>query len=268
MKMCGPVSGGEGEWCDQKTAVTVGFLLTTNIGLSMNTQQKKLLAEIKKHKGKGTQHTSNDSYILSGHFYYDVSVPVRRQIVKSWLKENKDISAKDFVAVLDSLYKGKSHEEKTIASYLLSYHHPHRKTIKLKQLNEWLDHLVGWAEIDSLCQNVFTADEFLSNWKEWKLLITKLSKDKNINKRRASLVLLTGPAYRSEDKRLQELAFEIIDRLKHEKEIIITKAISWLLRDMSNKHKEVVVDYLEQNENTLPKVAVRETRRKLKTGKK
>jgi 3-methyladenine DNA glycosylase AlkD len=234
----------------------------------MRKEHKNLLEKIRKHRGKGTQHTSNDSYILSGHFYYDVSVPVRRQIVKNWLKENKGISDKDFVAVLDSLYKGKSHEEKTVASYLLSYHHPHRKTIKPKQLNKWLDHLVGWAEVDSLCQNVFTAEEILSDWKTWESFIEKLSKDKNINKRRASLVLLTGPTYRSNDKRLRDLAFEMINTLKHEQPIIITKAISWLLRDMSAKHKKAVSEYLKNNEDTLPKVAVRETQRKLKTGKK
>lgn len=234
----------------------------------MNSEHKELLKEIKKHRGKGTAHTSSDSYILSGHPYYDVSVPVRRKIAKDWLKENKDISQKNFVAVLDSLYKGESHEEKTLASYLLGYSHKHREQIKPAKLNSWLNHLVGWAEVDSLCQNVFTADELLQNWPEWKNLIEKLSKDENINKRRASLVLLTGPTYRANDTQLSSLAFKMINKLKHEKEIIITKAISWLLREMSNQHKKPVSDYLKKNEESLPKIAVRETWRKIKTGKK
>jgi len=68
----------------------------------MHKEHTKILNEVKKHKGKGTQHTSSDSYILSGHFYYDVSVPTRRQIVKNWLKENKDISDKDLCLDLKS----------------------------------------------------------------------------------------------------------------------------------------------------------------------
>lgn len=87
----------------------------------MNPEHKKILKEIKNNQGEGTAHTSNDSYILSGHSYYDVSVPVRRQVAKDWLKQNKDIPQKDFVKVLDSLYKGESHEDKTLASYLLGY---------------------------------------------------------------------------------------------------------------------------------------------------
>lgn len=193
---------------------------------------------------------------------------MRRQIAKDWLKKNKEISDKEFIAVLDSLYQGKSHEEKTLASYLLGYAEGHRGKIKPKKLNQWLKYLIGWAEVDALCQNVFTFEELLESWSVWKTLIQNLSKDRNINKRRASLVLLTGPTYRSTDKRLCDLAFEVIDVLKYEKEIIITKAISWSLRDMSNQHKKAVLVYLKKNEDSLPKVAVREARRKINTGKK
>ncbi|MCA9361672.1 DNA alkylation repair protein [Candidatus Kaiserbacteria bacterium] len=234
----------------------------------MNSEHKNLLGKIKNHRGQGTAHTSNDSYILSGHLYYDVSVPIRRQIAKDWLRENKSISQKDFVAVLDSLYQGESHEEKTLASYLLGYSQSHRSNVKPEKLNQWLNHLVGWAEVDSLSQNIFTAEEILGNWPAWQNLLEKLSRDKNINKRRASLALLTGPTHRSNDKRLSDLSFKIIDSLKSEKEIIITKAISWLLREMSHQHKKSVSDYLKENEESLPKIAVRETWQKIKTGKK
>ena len=39
-----------------------------------------------------------------------------------------------------------------------------------KQLRAWLDHLVGWAEIDSLC-TIFTAEEILANRREWERFI-------------------------------------------------------------------------------------------------
>jgi 3-methyladenine DNA glycosylase AlkD len=234
----------------------------------MHKEHKKILNEIKKNEGNGTQQSSNDRYILSGHVYFDVSVPIRRRIAKEWLRQNKDIPDSDFVALLDSLYRGTSHEEKTLASYLLSYHHTHRKKIQPKHLDEWLDHLVGWAEVDALCQNVFTADELLSDWKRWGSFLKKLSRDTNINKRRASLVLLTGPTARSDDARLRKLAFELIEVLKHERPIIITKAISWLLRSMTAKHNTEVAEYVKKHADTLPKIAVRETVQKLKTGKK
>ncbi len=229
---------------------------------------KKLLAEIKKHKGRGTAHSKSDSYIGSGHYYYDVSVPARRAIARKWLAANKNISEADFLKTIDDLNKGKSHEEKTMASSLIGYHALHRKNMGPKHVDKWLTHLVGWAEVDSLCQNVFTADEMLANWKAWENQIRKFSKDKNISKRRAALVLLTGPVHYSSDKRISELAFEMMERLKSEREILITKAVSWLLRSMITRHKAAVAEYVKKNSASLPSIAVRETLNKIKTGRK
>jgi 3-methyladenine DNA glycosylase AlkD len=132
----------------------------------------------------------------------------------------------------------------------------------------WLNRVQGWAEVDSLCQSKFTAIEVLENWKEWKRLLTKLASDNNVHKKRASLVLLTKPARDSNDPRLADMAFMNIDKLKAERHILITKAISWLLRDLIRHNRQRVERYLRENEETLPKIAVRETRTKLLTGRK
>jgi hypothetical protein len=42
-----------------------------------------------------------------------------------------------------------------------------------------------------------------------------------------ALVFLTAPVRYSGDKRLADLGFEVIHMLQHEREIIITKAVSW-----------------------------------------
>ena len=70
------------------------------------------------------------------------------------------------------------------------------------------------------------------------------------------------------DEEVADTALENIELLKHEKEILITKAISWVLRSMIRHHREKVAEYLEENAATLPAIAVRETRTKLSTGKK
>jgi 3-methyladenine DNA glycosylase AlkD len=98
--------------------------------------------------------------------------------------------------------------------------------------------------------------------------LVRLVSDGNVHKRRASLVLLTKPVRDSENKRLADLAFANIDRLKNERSILVTKAISWLLRDLIRHHRERVETYLFENSDCLPKIAIRETRRKLLTGKK
>ena len=234
----------------------------------MHRHHKTLLAEITKLRRKRTHSQANDSYLSSGHRYYDVSVPARRALAKAWLKDNKAIADAEFIALLDVLIRGKSHEEKTVACILLSYHPAGRKQVEPAQLDVWLDHLVGWAEIDSLGANVFKAEELLSDWPTWSAFIKNLARDKNSNKRRAALVFLTGPVRYSADKRLANLAFDTIATLKTERNVVITKATSWLLRSMVQNHRRAVEAYLRKNRPTLPAIAVRETMRKIETGRK
>jgi 3-methyladenine DNA glycosylase AlkD len=226
-----------------------------------------LLAGLKEHRRNRAHSQANDSYAGSGHLYYDVSVPVRRKMAKRWLKENKGIPDAEFLAVVGSLFGGESHEEKTLASILLSHHPSRRKAVGPKQLNAWLDQLVGWAEIDSLC-TIFTADEVLADRHEWERFIATLARHKNINKRRAALVFLTGPLRRSDDKRLAALGFRTIEMMKSERAIIITKAVSWLLRSMVAHNRRAVAAYIKENHHSLPAIAVRETSRKIATGRK
>jgi 3-methyladenine DNA glycosylase AlkD len=207
-------------------------------------------------------------YLGLDHPYLNVSVPDRRRIAKAWLAAHRSWPAEDVLALADSLVLGASHEEKTLATLLVANAPAVRARLVPAGVERWLDHLGGWAEVDSLCQNVFTAEELFADWAAWKDLIRRLAVDGNINKRRAALVLLTGTVARSDDERLVELAFEILERLKGERAILITKATSWLLRSLIPRRRDALTRYLRAQASTLPAIAVRETRRKLETGRK
>lgn len=234
----------------------------------MNTYHQELLAQIKKHAGNGNKWTISDSYFGSGHFHYQLSVPLKRTIAKTFANAHKDIFLQELTTLISLLFEAKSYEEKTIAGLLLGYFPKQRKALDIYCIDTWLEELNGWAEIDTLCQSNFTAREMLDRWDEWDQLIIKLSKSENISRRRASLVLLTQPVGQSNDERIITLSFAMIDQLKHEKDILITKAISWLLRSMIKQHKAQVAAYITKNKDVLPKVALRETTRKLATGRK
>jgi 3-methyladenine DNA glycosylase AlkD len=60
----------------------------------------------------------------------------------------------------------------------------------------------------------------------------------------------------------------VVERLKGERAILITKAVSWLLRALVDRHHEAVAVYVDANASSLPAIAVRETRTKLATGTK
>ncbi len=229
---------------------------------------QEILILIKKHSGQGTKHTDLDSYLGNTNFRYPITVPLLRKILKEWSLQHKTISGEKLSSLISSLLNGTSSTEKKVGGLLLDYFPAQRTEISPNIYHEWLEHVQGWNEIDSLCQGHFTAEEMFRNWSEWKKLLTQLSKSDAIEKRRAALVLLVTPALTSGDEKLSELSLEIIERTKHEKDILITKAISWLLRCMIKYQRPVVEAYIKEHLISLPKIAVREVTTKLVTGKK
>lgn len=212
--------------------------------------------------------TQNDSYGGSGRPFFNVSVPHRRAMAKAWVTRHRSDGASATLALVESLFDGASHEEKTLAAILLGYSAPARAATRPADLDRWLGKLNGWAEVDSLCQNLFTAADMARDWPAWRRLIEALTVSPDINRRRAALVLLTGPTARSDDDAFHDLAFKTIEALKAGKPILITKAVSWLLRSMAGRRPDAVAAYLAREAGSLPTVAVRETKIKLATGTK
>lgn len=234
----------------------------------MNRFHIDILASIRELSGTPTQHTFSDGYLGNNHPRYAINAPTMRLIAKDWIKTHKDVDAITLSRVLTSLVNGKSSTEKCMAGVLLDYASPSQRQFDPHLFEKWLDHLVGWAEVDTLCTGKYTTAEIPAQWTAWKKILGTFSKSSNINKRRASLVLLCSPLRNAQDDRLAGFAIKTIDRLKHEKEILITKAISWVLRCMEKHHRQTVEQYVAANKNTLPSIAVRETLAKLHTGTK
>ena len=233
----------------------------------MNPLHKEILVRIQQQSGKPTHHTFLDSYLGNSHPRYPISIPALRAIAREWMKAHRELSVSKFAALLSSLIKGKSSTEKCMVGILLDYSTPDQRTFDPKLFNTWLNYVEGWAEVDSLCTGRYSDTEIPGQWKVWKPQLIQFSKSKNIHKRRASLVLLCSPLRKSDDPRLAGMALQNVGQLKNEKEILITKAISWVLRSMVKHNRGAVEKFLKQ-EQGLPAIAVRETQRVLATGRK
>lgn len=216
----------------------------------------------------GVDESSRDPESGSERTWYKVRVPHLRELLKDWKSEySDDLTLQDWLRVLDDLYHRPSIDERSFAGMIIAAFPDFRGQVTLSQLETWLGQLEGWKEVDNTCQSGFSAEDMFADWGNWKRFLKKLTKDKNINKRRASLVLLVKPL-RTDDDQILDLALENVDALKYETHKLITKAISWVLRSATKHHHRAVRDYLKVNSDSLPAIAVRETERKLKTGKK
>lgn len=200
--------------------------------------------------------------------FYPLKSAVLRQAFRDFSKSHADLTIEEFEKLLDSLSLGRTYNEYVGIGLLLGEYPKLRAALEPACLERWLDQAEGWAEVDVICSLNFTSEEMLSNWDAWEEVLQAFARSENIHKRRASLVLLVRPLRTSADERLERMSFANIDLLKAEKEILITKAVSWLLRSLIKFHRAAVEAYLEANAPSLPNVAVRETRNKLVGGVK
>ncbi|MCL4374870.1 DNA alkylation repair protein [Patescibacteria group bacterium] len=227
----------------------------------MNQHHQQLLKAVRVFPEIRSDDLSN--YIGSKKISHKISTAEKKAMVQAWLTQHMSLSLVEYRQLLNSLYRGKTHTEIALAGKILELTPKLRQSVDPANLNQWLENLQGWAEVDSLCQSNFGAKEMLGRWEDWKRLLLSLSKNGNIHKRRASLVLLTKPVCQSNDQRLAQLAFTNIDRLKDERAILVTKAVSWLLRNLIKHHRTRVEAYLQRHQSRLPAIAVRETRQKV-----
>jgi 3-methyladenine DNA glycosylase AlkD len=191
------------------------------------------------------------------------TTPQLRQRAKTWAKAHNDLAVAEFEALITDLIHSPSSLKKGMASILLGYMPVQRRQLSPELYEDWLQHTETWSTIDAICYNNFTAAEILGNFPRWKALITRLSKSDSLNKCRGAIVLLTKPVKQSPDPRLKDLSFQVIDRLHAEKSILITKAVSWLLRQLTGHHAAAVREYLDLHKDNLPAIARRETTHKL-----
>ncbi len=234
----------------------------------MNPHHQSILRRIRATKPGRGQTTQRPEHLGTARKWYGLKNDQRRQIMLDFCAAHKDLAFDDWLALIDSLYHGDSYEERCAPQTLFRKYPRYRRRLPLAQLDAWLGCLNGWAEVDGTCQTVFSDKDLLADWDGWSALLNSLAGDGDVNKRRAALVLLTAPISQSEDPRILELSLQLIDRLRGDKDKRITKAISWLLRKGIKQHREAIAAYLEANAPALPAIAVRETRKKLATGKK
>lgn len=199
---------------------------------------------------------------------YDLKTAIHTKIIKNFV-EKYSLSVEESIELISSLFqKGQSFNEIIIGGSLVSHLLTKNNIFDPQLLDLWLDYVHGWAETDVLCQSNFAPDIVLGNWSDWQKVLKKFVSDSNVHKRRASLVLLCKSIRLSPDPRLLTTATQNIDKLKSDKDILITKAVSWLLRSMVTYHPDFLADYLEKNKDTLPRLVYREAYTKLTTGRK
>lgn len=120
---------------------------------------QEILELVRENSGKATHHTFLNSYLGNDHPRYPIGAPLLRKIAKEWMREHRDLTAGNFGALLTRLVKGESSTEKCMVGILLGYATPDQRKFDPILFETWLDHLAGWAEVDSVCTGDYTVTE-------------------------------------------------------------------------------------------------------------
>lgn len=187
-------------------------------------------------------------------------VPKLATLAKRWAKENPEASPLERRQLIFSLWAGGTREEQLLALRVLA---------TLGELTEWRDFallragLDSWEPTDYMAKLV--ADFIERDIEQRSHHVADLAISDHLWTIRLGLVTLSQLNHRGLGK---ELTTNVIDQVRHHRDPMITKAVSWVLREFAAKWPGPTRSYLKARDGELPAIAVRETRNKLTTGKK
>lgn len=207
-------------------------------------------------------------YLGTKRKFLNIKPASRDKILRKYKKQLDELPSKDLVAILTDLIKSDTFDFLNFAGKFISSSKKARENIGFFELELFLKDTTGWAECDSICQSLFEGNEAIKRFDEFEKIIFSFCSSSNIQLKRASLVLQVKPIREIKDEHLKKLSFSTIDLLKKEEHILLTKAVSWLLRSLTKHYKSDVAVYIEKNRYNIPLIAYRETKRKIISGKK
>jgi 3-methyladenine DNA glycosylase AlkD len=190
-----------------------------------------------------------------------------RPIVRAWRRAHKDVACEDLVALAEALWDGPSREERMVALELLQHYPRCITSLARSRFEGWRQDLDNWELTDVLGRGVL-GPWVLADADERVQYLWDLIGEKDIWSRRLGLVGAIGMNAARKDIGFPDLTLELVDQVKGERDPMITKAVSWMLRDLSTKHPDQVATYLNSNRDALAGHVVREVDNKLKTGLK
>jgi 3-methyladenine DNA glycosylase AlkD len=234
--------------------------------MDVDTERRYLLEQIEKNADPDFQEVMH-RVIPTGLKMYGLRTPVIREMARTWQRDHKEAACEDLLAVVEAVWEGESREERMVALELLQHHPSCIPDLTWAHFERWRQGLDNWEITDVLGRAVLgpwvlgDPDARLAH-------LGDLIGDEDVWSRRLALVAAVGLNRTRKDVSFPALTLELIDQVKEERHPMITKAISWTLREMIRKHPDLVAAYLVANRDVLAPLVAREVSNKLKTGRK
>lgn len=228
-------------------------------------EHEKLLAQLRENVDPGYQ--AGSAMVMKTQMkVYGVRVPDLRRIAAGWKADHRQVASTDLLGLADGLWSGESLEERTLANLLLAAYPKVLAGIPWRSFDRWRRLVDNWGVGDALGTMVL-GPWLLADPDSRLHHLDALIADEDLWSRRLALVA-TVPLNRRAASAVPGLTLELVDRVKLEREPMVTKAVSWALRELSKGEPDRVAAYVADNRTLLASHVVREVQNKLATGLK
>ena len=190
--------------------------------------------------GKG-EYAEGDQFI-------GVTVPDQRKIAQEYFRK---ISLKE----LGELLSSKTHEHRHCALLImfLKFEKSKNAEEKLEVVKFYLNnkrHINNWDLVDSSCYKILGKYCFEN---QDDTILKNLSDEENIWSKRMAIVGTMHHVKKGDFALMKEIALK---NMHHENDLI-HKANGWLLREMGNKNKSELIDFLKLHYKKMPRTSLR-----------
>lgn len=197
------------------------------------------------------------SAYMKNHFeFLGIKKPIRAEILKPYFVEIKKLSSEEILLLAKEFWNLPERE----------YHYTSIEILvkaKKKWTTEYFDFFEfmitdksWWDSVDTIATKLI-GEYILQNRKKLEYKMSEYSADANMWRRRTSIIYQLF--YRDECN--LEYLFSNILMNKNDPEFFIQKAIGWSLRQISEVHPDIVIDFVEENQ--IKGLARREALRKI-----
>lgn len=189
-----------------------------------------------------------------GDQFLGVSVPDSRKIAKHF---TKSLSLNDLQTVIVSPW----HEARLVALFILVEKFEKSRDQKAKEdiISFYLkntQYINNWDLVDSSCYKIMGRFAYENSKPE---ILEQLSSSENIWEKRMAVV---GTLFHIK-KQDFDLPFKLITNNLHHSHDLMHKACGWMLREIGNKNENLLIGYLLENYNTMPRTSLRHAIEKL-----
>ncbi|HWM93271.1 MAG TPA: DNA alkylation repair protein [Thermoanaerobaculia bacterium] len=204
------------------------------------------------------------AYLKSDLEFLGVTVPDLRRAAKAWLREHPGLDRGRLLSLVEALWATRVHELRAFGVELLQHRQSWLEPADLDLLERLLRASRTWAFVDSIAIQI--VGPLLERHPDLTKRLDLWIRDDDFWIRRSALLALLLPLRRADGD--WDRFTRYADRLLAEKEFFIRKAIGWVLREVSKKRPERVVEYVAARPGRLSGLTLREAIKHLPEGER